>query len=372
MWNVDVPSRDELISLASLRQPGIVSIYLPTTPISPDAQADRIALKNLASDAVSRLEAVPEVSAAAVAEIEDELADLVDDDSFWENQAQGLAIVVTAEHLSIFRLPTPVVAQVHVSDRAFLKPLLSITSHPMVCYVLALAEGGVRLIEVPADLPPSTVRIPELPKSAADAAGKSSIGDRSHSGRLVGSEGKRTHIRHYARKVDAALRPTLAGDDVPLILAAVEPVRSIFRALNSYPHLVDTVIETNPDRATDQELAAAGREVLETVYADMLTELGTTFEARRAQGRGVTDVADAARAATAGAVDTLLIDRDHTLMGFVDEQGAVTFDDANPAAYGVIDEISRRVLLTGGRVLSVEAHHVPTGQPVAAILRFAI
>ncbi len=97
----------------------------------------------------------------------------------------------------------------------------------MPCYVLALAEGEVRLVEVTADLPPVPVRVAGLPASAADAAGKASISGRSHSGRPVGSEGKRTHARHYAR---APLRPFLAGSTTPLVLAAVEPVRSIFRA----------------------------------------------------------------------------------------------------------------------------------------------
>jgi hypothetical protein len=68
----------------------------------------------------------------------------------------------------------------------------------------------------------------------------------------------------------------------------------------------------------------------------------------------------------------LPIDRDHTLKGCVDDQGAVTVDEAAPSAYGVIDEIARRVLLTGGRVLSVDAHDVPGGQPLAALLRWSV
>ena len=87
---------------------------------------------------------------------------------------------------------------VHVWDRAHLKPLLlAVTTVPMTCYVLAPAEGEVRLVAVAGDMPPVPVRVPGLPRSAADAAGRTSISGRSHSGRQVGSEGTHMHIRHY-------------------------------------------------------------------------------------------------------------------------------------------------------------------------------
>lgn len=44
--------------------------------------------------------------------------------------------------------------------------------------------------------------------------------------------------------------------------------------------------------------------------------------------------------------------------------GAITFADGPSAeTYGVVDEIARRVLLTGGEVLSVRAADLPDDQP---------
>lgn len=54
-----------------------------------------------------------------------------------------------------------------------------------------------------------------MPADAASAVGKSSINDRSPSGRLVGSEGKRVRIRQYARLVDDALMPTTSISNSP-------------------------------------------------------------------------------------------------------------------------------------------------------------
>jgi hypothetical protein len=50
--------------------------------------------------------------------------------------------------------------------------------------------------------------------------------------------------------------------------------------------------------------------------------------------------------------------------------GRLSADDA--VSYGVADEIARRVLLSGGRVLAVHKPDVPGGGPLAAILRYAV
>ncbi len=48
--HTDIPTRSELGRLLARRDPACVSIYLPTTPLTQDAQADRIELKNLVGD----------------------------------------------------------------------------------------------------------------------------------------------------------------------------------------------------------------------------------------------------------------------------------------------------------------------------------
>ena len=81
-----------------------------------------------------------------------------------------------------------------------------------------------------------------------------------------------------------------------------------------------------------------------------------------------------ARAATFGAVQSLLVDMDQVIPGTIDEtDGTLTLaDGAGASTYGVVDEIARRVLLSGGQVLSVRQGDIPRGQPLAAILRYAI
>jgi hypothetical protein len=271
-------------------------------------------------------------------------------------------------------LPNRLLSVLVVSDRFHLKPLLRAVTFPQAALVLALAQGSVRLIEVSADVEPAEVRVPDLPRDAASAAGRSSLADRAPVRRIQGSEGRKLRLRQYARQIDQALRPFLGGVGVPLILVAAEPLDSIYRSVNSYPHLAPSTIAGNPERTPDAELAASARAVLDDLYARELQELGELFDARQTQGRALLDIGDVARAATYGAIDTVLVDIDEVVPGSIDEQtGAVTLSsDPGADRYGVVDEIARRAWLAGGRVLAVRRHEIPGEGSVAAILRYPI
>ncbi len=370
MLHVDIPANADLKSLAVVRDDLCVSIYQPTTPVTREGAGDRIEFKNLCKQALSQLDGGDKRRLAALSE---HLDDLVDDDAFWRYQARSLAVLATPDSVRTFRLPNALKPMAEVSDRFHLKPLFRAVSFPNVCYVLALAENGVRLVEVPADLPPVTVKIDALPKNAADAVHRSTVNDRSPSGRLQGSEGQKILLGQYARRVDGALRPLLTGSDIPLVLAATEPLASIYRSVNTYAHLAPQTISGSPERLSDADLADAARPVLDGLYKKEIAALAALFETRRGDGRATSDIAQAARAATAGAVETLLFDFDEVVPGTVDSNGAVAFaDGASAHSYGVVDEIADRVLLSGGRLLAVRRDDIPGGASLAAILRYAV
>ena len=373
MLHVDIPTQPELSGLIAARGPAHVSLYLPTTPETQHIDAARIALGNLLREAEEQL-AAADTPKRTVWPISEQVQDLIDDDEFWKFQANSVAVFVTPDSLRTFRLPNHLTRMVQVSDRFHLKPLIRAVSVPQHAFVLALEEGGVRLIEVFADMPADEVRVPGMPKDAASAVGTANVNSRSASGRIHGSEGQKVRLRQYARKVDAALRPVLAGRHEPLILAAGDPMLSIYRSVNSYPGFADGAIETSPARMTPGEIAQAARTILDRQHAARLAGFATLYANREKEGRATGDVAQAARAATFGAIDTLLIDIDEVLPGTVDDAtGAVTFAEAAGAdSYGIVDEIAGRVLATGGQVLGVRREDIPGGGSLAAVLRYAV
>ena len=372
MLYVDIPTLPEFKALAIVRGDACVSIYLPTTPLPQDSVVSRTQLKTFGKAALDQLDEAG-CDKRRQASIGDHLAEIEEDDEFWRFQAHSLAVLLTPETMRTFRLPNRLTAMVEVSDRLHLKPLIRAITFPHEAFVLALSENAVRLVEVFADLPPQQVTVDELPKSAADAVRRASVNDRSPSRRIQGLEGQKVLLRQYCRRIDAALRSVLAGRNTPLILAAIEPLASIYRLINTYPSFTQATIATSPDRTTDADLAAA-RSILDGIYARDLQSMRDLFESRRGQGRATTDLSDAARAATFGAIGQLMVDIDEVIPGTVDEEdGRVTFAErASAQNYGIVDEIAARALLSGASVLGVRKEDIPGGASLAAILRFPI
>ena len=356
--HTDIPTRAEIERLLAPTAQHCVSIYLPTHRVTRDTAQDRLVLRDLTRQAVEQLHAAG-ASGHDVADIEENLLHLVeDDDEFWVDQAESLAIFASPDRFETHRLPNHLTVMVEVSNRFHVKPLLRAITFPQAAWILAVSQGAVRLLELGPSGPPEEVRVEGLPRDAWESSG-----NKVHRAREAA----------YARKVDTALRSVLTGSSLPLVLAASQPMAALYRSVNTYPHLVTEREHGNPETTSDAELADAARAILDGVYADQLRELAAEFDRRRSQGRTAVDISDLARLATLGAIDTVMVDIDASVPGTISDAGAVTFDQEDDAAnYGVLDEIARRVLLSGGRVLALRAEDIPDGGPAAGLLRYAI
>ena len=373
MLHIDLPTRDEIERLAAFRGSPAVSLYLPTTRLAQNSQGDRIELKNLLKSALNEVEGGG-ASKRSVRAIEEALDAIIDDDDFWAEQANSLAVFATPESVRTFRLPNRLVPVVEVSDRFHLKPLLRSVTFPHHAYLLVLSRGAVRLVEVSADLPPHEIKVQGLPRDAAHALGRRNHTERS--GNMMSGESTSEHssMARYCRAVDQALRPMLSGHARPLILVAAEPLAAIYRSVGSYPHLAAEVIPGSADHTPDHELAAAAGPVLDGIYAAEIADTASLFASRAGQGRATGDIAVAARAATFGAIERLVVDMDADIPGTVAEgDGAVSFaNKADGMNYSITDEITRRALQSGARVIAGRAADIPGGGALAAILRYPV
>lgn len=372
MYYVDMPSAEEIGDLNLVRSDACISIYLPTTPISRDIEPSRINLGNLAKKAIAQLETAGCDKRHIVA-LQEQFAELLADDDFWNHQANSLAILITPESLRTYRMANKLTDIVEVSDRFHLKPLLRAITFPHAAHILALSENAVRLIEVSADLPAREIAVQNMPTDAATAGGKAVNKGYSGTGHRHGSQGEGFYLARFVRKLDAALRPVLMGSDLPLILATTKQLESLFRSLSVIPALPST-ISGNPEHLTSADLATAARPVLDAHYAEKIQDFHRLFDERTGQQRTTTDITDAGRLATFGGIDRLLVDIDGVVDGTIDDEtGMVSFAAEGDAVnYGIVDEITGRALRSGAKVMAVRKADIPGGHDLAVISRYPI
>jgi hypothetical protein len=391
MLHIDIPTLTEFKALAQIKGETCVSLYLPTSPLVDKIRANRIAFRDLASEALAQLKeaGVDKREIAVFEERFDHLAGLERDvqdedkirklqrakpdpfDTFWHYQANGLGVLSTSGLMRMFRLPDPPKPLAEVADRFHLTPLIKSMTSPHDLVVLALAEESVRLIHAFVNFPPVRLQIPDLPKNAEEATRRPSFHVRAPRRRLQNLEGEKVLLHKYVRKVERAVHGALAALNTPLVLAAEEPMASMFRSLNTYPRLADEMIDGNPDQVTDAELEDAAIPILNGLYSRELKAVIALYDELKPR-RATTDVSYAAHAATAGAIEQLLVDLDAVVPGLVsDIDGSVTYSVSDDAeTYSVVDEVARRALYTGARVLGARREELPDRAPLAAILRY--
>lgn len=372
MHYVDMPSVREIGDLNLIRSEACVSIYLPTTPVTREAEQSRVNLGNLVRKAIGQLEDNG-LEKRRIWALQEQFDGLLADDEFWNHQANSLAILATPESVRTYRMANKLAEIVEVSDRFHLKPLLRATTFSHAAHVLALSENAVRLIEVSADLPPRELKVTDLPDDLTSVVGEATIKDYTGTGNRTSDKGHGTHQVRYVRKVISELRPFLMQSNLPLILATTKPLEPLFRSMSTVPALAET-IAGNPEHMSEVELANAARPILDAHYAEKIQDFHRLFDERTGQNRTTTDISDAARLATFGGIDRLLVDIDGVVDGFVDDEtGEVTFgDQGDTVNYGVVDEITGRALRTGAKVMAVRKADIPGGHDLAVIARYPI
>ena len=160
-------SREEFDGLVRHTAERSVSVYLPTWQVGPDAMQGRVRLKNLLALAEERLTGSGVRRPEAIRLLRPARR-LVDDESLWRHQGDGLALFIAPNVFHHYRLPRRVADLVVVGDRFHILPLLPLFTDDGRFLVLALSENDARLFEG-TRLSVHEVTVPGLPPGVKEA-----------------------------------------------------------------------------------------------------------------------------------------------------------------------------------------------------------
>ena len=286
---------------------------------------------------------------------------LADDARLWANLSNSLVILLAPGVSEEYVLPTsssrtPSSATTSTSRRWCARsPLLR------RAFALTLSSDGSNLWTAT-----EGARASELPlvgehaEDAADATNRTSIRAASccDGG---GDEGQKVLLDRYAQVVAEAVRDELGRIDpqgsVPLFVFANEPLLSMVQA-HGLPGTVVTILGAADELRPDQ----IDQSIPERIGADCrgrgeraAERIGNGFASRLA----VIDLAQLARAAAAGAVETLIYDITTDIRGTLDETtGALQLSDDGT---DLLSRLAIQVLRSGAEVIAVRPGEVEAG-----------
>lgn len=376
---MDILTAYDLARLADQRGGARVSVFLPTHRRGPQTDRNRIRLKNLLRHARHALLA-DGMRAGEIDTLLDPGHTLLDDRRLRDGPGDGLALFLGPDGARHVRVPLRLPELATVGDRFVIRPLLPLLTAGGHFHLLALSQDEIRLFRGtrfgldPVDLDglPLAVWLTmprRRPQVHAFLAGRGGSGTATvfHGG--VDEDTGPLVLRHFQR-VDHALREFLAGDRAPLVLAGVRYLQAIYHQANTHPHLLAAGVDGSPRDAGPEQLHDRAWPLVEPVLRGHEVAAASAYRASDGTGLTSSETADVLMAAQQGRVETLFLSTD--VPGWrTPPDGGPVVRLANRTSVGErLDRAAAATLRHGGTVYAVPASRMPSGSPLAALLRY--
>lgn len=380
-------SQNEIQTLIRKDGGHCVSIYMPTVRVG-DTQQNKIRLKNLLRQAEERL-AERGMRDTEAAELLTPARRLLDDQTWWEHQGEGLAIFLAKDTFETFRLPIGFDEHVGVDTRFQLQPLFPLFNGDGHFYILCLTKKDIRLLSCHR-FDCQEVDLGEMPSSFTEVmgvltrqetqflsrSGKSSMARTAiFQGHGGAEDDLKAELLKYFNLVDDNLNRQDIDREAPFVLAGVEYLLPRFKAATNLPNVLEEGLTGSPDGIPAEELHAAAWEIVEPWFLQDQKRAAERFGELQGTGRASHDIQEILPAALDGRIDSILTAQGARVWGSYNEDTReikVLEGDA-ASRNGSEDLLDRAVVqtyLNGGKVFAVDPEEVPEGHPAVAIFRY--
>lgn len=352
----------DLARLQHLSGYPMVSVLLPTTPGARVDGADQVNLASLVERAQRRLAA--ELPGAQVDELIEPLR-LLSTQVADSPAGPGLVLFAGAGVVEAYRLAISPAPRVVIDPSFATRDIARAVAENPPYRLLTLASGAARLfLGTGAQLRERATSGFPLGEPAtgrpADRRGHLHQGEPTHRGGHLWDR--------FLRQVDEALTADQRTRDLPLILAAAEPLASRYRRRTS--HQIIGAIAGNHQRTPTARLAELARPVIELHLAQQRQEALDRLERAVDQRRAATGIHQVWQAASDGRIALLLVDPAYTYPALAAPDGRTLTRARDPEHPDVlddaVDEVIELVARRGGRVCFTTLDD--TGHEIAAVL----
>lgn len=373
-----------------------VSIYLPTEKAGDETQQNSIRFKNRLKQASEDLSELGHKQ-NEITELLAQARELESDHEFWQNQQNGLAVLISPDRFDVFKLSESVPSLTVVSSQFHLKPLIPYSDGQRHYFVLALAEGGVALFRA-GHFGAEPITLQEGPESLSEFLQwddpETELQWHTQTGRLdvrrtgtgAGMRGSIFHghgagaetevetenLLRFLKALDSAVYDLLAGDrNPPLVLLGSEELIGHYRKVNNYSSLMDEAVFQVPNDLDPQTVHDLTFDKVKD-YFDEERQLAYQRFHEVEAGRSTVDLKSTITAAKEGRLELLFLKGSERKWGSYQpqERSIEILEGYQPGAVDLLDLAATETFINGGQVFMVDHDQMPGEGPVAAVLRF--
>ena len=360
-------NRHEVHLLQEVKGYPAVTITLPTHRSSPENRQDPIRVKNLVNQAADRL--LKEFGKREIEPLLLRLEKLAEDIDY-RNTLDGLGLFVNHDFARSFYLPFPLKERVAVDETFFTRDLIFAMNRTPRYWVLALSEKPTRLYEGTREF------LVEIREGGFPMTHEGMGGEQALPGGFGVRKSAYRDERHlqFFRQVDAALKPVMAEDPLPLAVVGVDRFLSFFNEVTGHKSAILTTMTGSHDKTTPHELGKLVWPLVKLNLDQQRQQILGELDKAVSERKFVSGVGEVWRLANEGRGRLLLVEEDFHYPARLDESGThlVPADDHEAADVmdDAVDEIIEMVMSKQGQVVFVDNGSLDAHQRIALVLRY--
>lgn len=347
-----------------------LSLYAPAAGNVDHPSPTRIHFSNAIAEASESLQSAG-IGANEASAFLRPASELLEDKKFWSLHHGGVACFISESDCTILELDVELPNRGVLSSSYWIRPLLQAAANADAFYLLAISQGSVKLLRG-SDLGIRIVECPGLPNSYRSAI--ESLGYSPDSTTLTAAEShlkaNDEHLKKFFRVIDAAITSHIGSGGLPLVLACVDSYAPLYRDVNSYLDLNDSIIPGNAEHTQLETLRQQCQELLRPSAEDSLKrQLERVHDPSCVQANGLKAVLSAAHQAR---ISVLLLPSDTDKWGTFDPREDCINEDpsASMSNTDLYELAARKALDTGAEVFFANAQDLPEDGDPVAILRW--
>lgn len=387
---MDIITIKDIVELINKGEGTFISIYLPTYRSGVDIRQNSVRFKQLLREAEANLYDM-KWRKEDVERFLKPATQLIPDRKFWQHQSDGLALFITDNGISYFRIPFGFKESVTISNKIYIKPLLPLFSGNGEFNILALSKNAVRffkctrnnVLEMGLEGAPSSMIDMQVEDDYEDPDTRTSL--RTGSNELVYNKAtqsqnnendyERNELTRYFRAIDNALMNFHEGEEKgPLVLAGVEYLIPIYREKSNYPNIVEDFIRGNPEILSSEELHKRAWEIVEPIFQEDQEVAKNKYNQFSSQKNNLvlSSLDRIIPAAFNGQIESLFIDKDASEWGNFNHDNNILErkEEGSNGAEDLVEYASLLTLSRGGKVFALDNNQILNEETVAAVLRY--